>query len=349
MMIRKKRLPIGHLALYGWLPSPLKIWAYRVFRGYTIGKGVKLAFGAVVVGENVELADNVEIGLLAMVMGRTIRIGRHSSVGTMSYLACERIQIGEDARIREQVFVGGPQLPESSFTLGSRTIILQLASINPTKPVTIGDDTGIGGHCLIFTHGAWLNALDGYPVTYEPVTLGNSVWLPWRVFIMPGTTIGDGSVIGANSLVQGTIPPMSLAVGSPAKVIRSAPDFPRVPSEEKKAAIVAEMVSEFERYVTYEHYIVEVRGGTRSYRPAAGGGSLRLMWRRTSDDALSATRGDTVLSEVALSDDEKAALRANGVHWLDLAGRSRSVEGSPLTEELATFIARYGIRLPRDR
>jgi hypothetical protein len=60
----------------------------------------------------------------------------------MSYLACERIQIGEDARIREQVFVGGPQLPESSFTLGSRTIILQLASINPTKPVTIGDDTG---------------------------------------------------------------------------------------------------------------------------------------------------------------------------------------------------------------
>ena len=347
-MIRKKRLPIGHLALYGWLPSPLKVWAYRVFRGYKIGHGVKLAFGAVVVGEHVELADHVEIGLLAMVMGRSIRIGRHSSVGTMSYVACERIEIGEDARIREQVFVGGPQLPESSFTLGSRTIILQLASINPTKPVTIGDDTGIGGHCLIFTHGAWLNALDGYPVTYEPVTLGKSVWLPWRVFIMPGTTIGDGSVIGANSLVQGTIPPMSLAVGSPAKVIRSAPDFPRVPSEEKKAAIVAEMVSEFERYVTYEHYVVELRGSARSYRPAAGGGPLRLLWRRTSDDALAVTRGDTVFSEVALSEAERAELRAKGVYWLDLAGRSRSAEGSPLTEELATFIARYGIRLPRD-
>jgi len=347
-MIRKKRLPIGHLALYGWLPSPLKVWAYRVFRGYKIGKNVKLAFGAVVVGESVELADHVEIGLLAMVMGRTIRIGRHSSVGTMSYVACERIQIGEDARIREQVFVGGPQLPESSFTLGSRTIILQLASINPTKPVTIGDDTGIGGHCLIFTHGAWLNALDGYPVTYEPVTLGNSVWLPWRVFIMPGTTIGDGSVIGANSLVQGKIPPMSLAVGSPAKVIRSAPDFPRVPSEEQKAAIVAEMVSEFERYVTYEHYIVEVRGSVRSYRPAEGGGPLHLVWRRTRDDALTTTRGDTVLTEVGLDDGEKSQLRANGVYWLDLAGRSRSDEGSPLTEELATFIARYGIRLPRD-
>jgi acetyltransferase-like isoleucine patch superfamily enzyme len=347
-MIRKKRLPIAHLALYGWLPSPIKVWAYRTFRGYRIGKGVTIAFGAVVVGEEVELADHVEIGLLAMVIGRSIHIGRHSSVGTMSYVACERIRIGEDARIREQVFVGGPSLPESSFTLGSRTIILQLASINPTKPVTIGDDTGIGGHCLIFTHGAWLNALDGYPVTYEPVTLGNSVWLPWRVFVMPGTTIGDGSVIGANSLVQGTIPPRSLAVGSPAKVIRSAPDFPRAPSAERRAELVAEMVSEFDRYVTYEHYVVEVRGTTRSYRPERGGAPHRLHWRRSAEEPLAPARGDTVLTEVALGDDERAALRRDGVHWLDLAGRTRSEGGSPLTEELASFISRYGIRLPRD-
>jgi len=346
-MIRKKRLPLGHLALYGWLPSPIKVWAYRTFRGYRIGKGVKLAFGGVIIGEQVEIADGVEIGLLAMVMGRSIRIGRFSSVGTMSYVACERIQIGEDARIREQVFVGGPQLPESAFTLGSRTIILQLASINATKPVTIGDDTGIGGHCLIFTHGAWLNALDGYPVTYEPVTLGNSVWLPWRVFVMPGTTIGDGSVIGANSLVQGTIPPRSLAVGSPAKVIRSAPDFPKALSPEQRAEMVAEMLAEFERYVSYERTRIDVRGELRSYTTDKGA-TWRLLWRRSTADALAATRGDTVLSEVPLNDGERGTLRSAGVHWLDLAGRSRSVGGSPLTEELASFLARYGIRLPRD-
>ena len=349
LLLPKKRIPWGHLLLFSWLPGPLKVLVYRHLLGYRIGRHVALSPGSVVVGDDVVLEDHVEIGFLAVVQGRTIRIGRHSSIGTMSYVSCERIEIGEDARIREQVFVGGPQLPESSFTLGSRTIILQLASINPTKPVTIGDDTGIGGHCLIFTHGAWLNALDGYPVSYEPVTLGNSVWLPWRVFIMPGTTIGDGSVIGANSLVQGTIPPMSLAVGSPAKVIRSAPDFPRVPTTEQQAAIVAEMVSEFDRYVTYERHVVEVRGTTRSYRSSAGGGGWRLVWQRTPEDATgAATRGDTVLTEVALGEDEKSDLRARGVYWLDLAGRRRSADGSPLTEELATFIARYGIRLPRD-
>jgi len=344
-MIPKKRIPFRHLIVFGWMPSALKVWAYRHLLGYRVGRGVRMSFGGVVVGKNVTLGDHVEIGLLAVVMGRTIEIGRHSSVGTMSYVSCEKITIGEDARIREQVFVGGPQLPESSFTLGSRTIVLQMAYINPTKPVTIGDDTGIGGHCLIFTHGAWLNALDGYPVNYEPVTLGKSVWLPWRVFIMPGTTIGDGSVIGANSLVQGTIPPCSLAVGSPAKVIRSAPDFPRRLSDEQRAAKVAEMMREFDRYLDYEDTRIEVNGAERWYRRK--GRRWRLVWRRGDGQDAPLDREDTLLTEVALDDSEQRSLTDRGVYWLDLVGKSRSESGNALTEELAAFLGRYGIRLPR--
>jgi acetyltransferase-like isoleucine patch superfamily enzyme len=346
-MIRKKRLPIGHLLAFGWMPSALKRWAYRSFLGYRIGKGVKFSLGGIVVGKTVELADHVEIGLLAMVIGRNIRIGRHSSVGTMSYVACERIEIGEDARIREQVYVGGPQLPESAFVLGSRTIVLQFAFINPTKPVTIGDDTGIGGHCLIFTHGAWLNVLDGYPVNYEPVTLGKSVWLPWRVFLMPGTNIGDGSVIGANSLVSGTIPPNSLAVGSPAKVIRSAPDFPRAVSEDERARLVAEMLSEFDRYVSYEGVSITSKDVPRVYTTPDGSWRLHVG-SKPRQSAMSVLRGDTLLTDIALTAEERAELRKRGAHWLDLRGKTRSERGSPLTEELASFLGRYGIRLPRD-
>jgi acetyltransferase-like isoleucine patch superfamily enzyme len=282
------------------MPSSLKAWAYRTFRGYRIGRGVRFSFGGVVVGRDVDLGDHVEIGLLAVVIGRTIRIGRHSSIGTMSYVSCERIEIGEDARIREQVYVGGPQLPESAFILGSRTIVLQMAFINPTKPVTIGDDTGIGGHCLIFTHGAWLNALDGYPVTYEPVTLGKSVWLPWRVFLMPGTTIGDGSVIGANSLVSGTIPPYSLAVGSPAKVIRSAPDFPRKLSDHERRALVNEMLSEFDRFIEYN----DVRVTRDGRRNIDGRGGYRLFRVATVRCRLARSLGDTVFRTCSSEDDE---------------------------------------------
>src|SRR5438552_2120249 len=344
-LVPKDRLPWRYLALFGWLPSPLKVFAYRVLLGYRIGRGVRFSFGGIVVGKSVEIGDHVEIGFLAVVQGKTIKIGRYSSVGMMSYLSCEAIEMGEDAKIREQVYVGGPQLPESRFALGSRTIILQLTSINPTKPVIIGDDTGIGGHCLIFTHGAWLSALDGYPVNYEPVTLGKSVWLPWRVFVMPGSTIGDGTVIGANSLVSGAIPANSLAVGSPAKVIRSAPEFPRRLSENERAALVQTIMAEFDRYVCYSGVTVDEQGPFRAYR--FGRKAWRLLWLRGA--ALgSVKRGDTVLTEAALPQEMLAQLRDEGVYWLDLGGRTRSREGSPLTEELALYLGRYGVRLVRD-
>ena len=347
-MLAKPRIPFKHFLLFGWMPSPLKKWAYRLLLGYRIGRHVKFGLFGVVVGDSVDLGDHVEIGMLAIVMGKTITIGRHSSVGTMSYVSCRTIEIGEDAKIREQVFVGGPQLPESRFALGSRTIVLQMAYINPTKPVVIGDDTGIGGHCLIFTHGAWLSALDGYPVTYEPVTLGRSVWLPWRVFVMPGSIIGDGSVIGANSLVSGTIPPNSLAVGSPAKVVRSAPDFPRKLTDAERAAKVTEIMSEFDRTVEAEGIAVRVEAPLRIYDRS--GKTWRLLWLRTGDGTgAHPARGDTVLSETPLAASVRAAYTSGGVYWLDLGGKSRSEDGSPLTEELAVFIARYGIRLPRER
>src|SRR5437879_3471737 len=347
-LLPKTRIPWRHLILFGWLPSPLKVLAYRLLLGYRIGRRVRISFGGVVIGKHVELGDHVEIGFLAVVQGETIRIGRHSSVGTFSYLSCNVIEIGEDAKIREQVYVGGPQLPESKFVLGSRTIILQLTNINPTKPVVIGDDTGIGGHCLIFTHGAWANALDGYPVTYEPVTLGAGVWLPWRVFVMPGSTIGDGTVIGANSLVSGNIPPSSLAVGSPAKAIRSAPDFPKQLNGEQRAALVSQLMKEFDELVRYHGGAITEEPPFRRYRVA--GKSGRLLWLRGAtplpEPAL--RRGDCVLAESALPETVCEKLRARGVDWLDLGGKSRSRDGSLLTEELALYLGRYGVRLARE-
>lgn len=342
LLIPKPRIPWRHLALYGWMPSPLKIWFYRRTLGYRIGRGVHIGPGSVVVGREVELGDHVSIGFLTVVRGRRIQIGRHTQIGSTSYLMCETIEIGEDAKINEQVFVGGPMLPESLFRLGSRTIVMQMSFLNPTKPLIIGDDSGIGGHCLIFTHGSWLNVLDGYPVTFQGVELGESVWLPWRVFVMPGSRIGSGSVIGANSLVQGDIPPCSLAVGSPAKVIRGAPDFPRKPDAAKQARLVDEMVTEFERYAA--HHGVEIHDGSYRYE----GRAYRLVRRRdTTPLPAGLDERTVVLAETPLETAERRQLDAHRVSWLDLGGRGRSARGNPLCEELALFVSRYGIRLPR--
>ena len=54
----------------------------------------------------------------------------------------------------------------------------------------------------------------------KPITIGNDVWVGGNATILPGVTIGDRCVIGAGSVVTKDVPPDSLAVGNPAKVIR---------------------------------------------------------------------------------------------------------------------------------
>ena len=60
---------------------------------------------------------------------------------------------------------------------------------------------------------------DGWEAA-EPITIGDNVWIGGGAIIMPGVTIGEDSVIGAGSVVTRDIPARSLAVGSPAKVVR---------------------------------------------------------------------------------------------------------------------------------
>jgi acetyltransferase-like isoleucine patch superfamily enzyme len=54
----------------------------------------------------------------------------------------------------------------------------------------------------------------------QDVKIGANCWIALGCVILPGSTIGDNSVVGARSVVSGEIPPNSLAIGSPAKVIR---------------------------------------------------------------------------------------------------------------------------------
>lgn len=87
----------------------------------------------------------------------------------------------------------------------------------------------IGNHVFIGPNSGFYTA--AHPLDYmsrnegleqaSPIVVEDNVWIGAHVAVMPGVTIGEGSVVAASSVVTRDLPPNSLAMGTPAKVVRT--------------------------------------------------------------------------------------------------------------------------------
>ena len=356
MLLPRPRFPIKQMALMGWLPGFLKKVIYRL-RGYRIGKNVAIGFGSVVIGDDVVIGNHASIGFLSFVRGSHIQIGDYVQIGATTYIDTPFFEIGDGSKINEQVFVGGLQFPDSRLVIGRNCQIMQMSFINPTRSITIGDDSGIGGDCLLFGHTSWLSQLEGYKVDFEPIEIGKSVSLSWRVFVLPGAKIGDGAVIGANSLVSQTIPPKCLAIGYPARVVSRFPDFPRDLSEDEKARLFEDMVREMVLF--FKASGLQCEGSDSSYtifRTKKGGQKARKGWRLRVDLGVSENGigntpdavTDVLLRFRTISSEGRRNLDARKAVWFDIEKKERSDFSNDLGDEVALFLRRYGIRFFRN-
>lgn len=107
-------------------------------------------------------------------------------------------------------------------TVGDNFFLNVNGKLMDSGKITIGDNVFIAPNVSIITEE---HAMDpeqrkqGLEYTH-PVTIGDNVWICTGAMVLPGVTIGENSVIGAGSVVTKDIPPNSLAVGNPCRVIR---------------------------------------------------------------------------------------------------------------------------------
>ncbi len=118
-----------------------------------------------------------------------------------------------------ELFVG----PGGRLDIGDRVFINHGCSIGATESIVIGPMCNLGTQVQMMDND-WHRLeperrLERPPS--RPIVLEENVWLGARVIVLGGVTIGAGSVVGAGSIVVHDIPARSLAVGSPAKVVRS--------------------------------------------------------------------------------------------------------------------------------
>ena len=107
-------------------------------------------------------------------------------------------------------------------TLGDNCFINVNCKLMDSGKITIGNNVFIAPNVCIITEEHAMDVkqrLEGLEYTH-PVHIGDNVWICTGALVLPGVTIGANSIIGAGSVVTKDIPPNSLAVGNPCKVIR---------------------------------------------------------------------------------------------------------------------------------
>lgn len=112
------------------------------------------------------------------------------------------------------------RLVAAGLELGQQTFIARGVYLDPGHPwlITIGDESGLSPGVIVMTHDASMRRHTGY-TRIARVMIGNRVFVGAGAILLPGSRIGDGSIIGAGAVVRGDVPPGSLVVGNPARVV----------------------------------------------------------------------------------------------------------------------------------
>ncbi len=141
-----------------------------------------------------------------------------------------RISIGRG------VFVGADSWlhtrgPHALLEIGDGTSMSGHCVLSAVEHVRLGRSVLLGRNVYIADHNHGTAARDVPILEQElesigPVVVEDNAWLGQHSVILPGVTIGRGAVVGANSVVLHDVPPRTVAVGAPARVVRRL-DEPR--------------------------------------------------------------------------------------------------------------------------
>lgn len=128
--------------------------------------------------------------------------------------------MGEGVKIDYRAEILSPQC----VGIGNRVYIGKGCTFVGDGGLTIGDDCMIAAGCRITTKNHIVQKKRVYSelgYRFEPVSIGNNVWIGFNSVILPGVSIGEGAVIAAGAVVTKDVPSYEIWGGNPAGSIRS--------------------------------------------------------------------------------------------------------------------------------
>jgi maltose O-acetyltransferase len=128
-------------------------------------------------------------------------------------------EYGQGVRIAAEVRINMP----SRVILKDRVFINRGANINSVGGLIIGENSGLGLNCTIFTWQHHYFDAKAIPfdnrIEIRPVIIREFVYVGADVCILPGVEIGEGAIVGMGSVVTRNVPPLAVVMGNPAKLV----------------------------------------------------------------------------------------------------------------------------------
>lgn len=187
---------------------------YYSLKFKSMGKNVQIGVGVRIINpQYISVGDNVKIQDGATLIARGpggITIGNNVWINQRVYLDTERYDTGY-IKIADSVYIGtGTCLfGHMGLEIGDHALLAQNITLTPYSHCFSDPNSNIitqGGHC-------------------EKVLIGRDSYIGMNVSILYSGNVGEGSVIGSGAVVVKPIPPYSVAVGNPAKVIKSRKNY----------------------------------------------------------------------------------------------------------------------------
>ncbi|MBO3460060.1 acyltransferase [Aetokthonos hydrillicola Thurmond2011] len=158
---------------------------------------------------------------------RTIEIGNYVRIYSGTYISNKgnRIRFEDNVSIDRGVDIRAYDQDNGHITIGEDTYIGPYVCMAGPGFIRIGKDCMIASHSSLYANNHIFDdpkrpfRVQG--VSTKGIVIEDDCWLGTGVRVLDGVTIGKGSVIGAGSVVTKNIPPYSIAVGVPARVIKS--------------------------------------------------------------------------------------------------------------------------------
>lgn len=216
--------------------------------GVSIGREVLLKGGTIHLDKNVRIKCDNTINVIDK-----LQIGENGTIGEHCEISGRDIKIGQELWMLPYAKIGGGSAFEvhSKLHIGDYCHIGMYCFINTARPVYIGNEVGLGTRTALYTHGAYPSALNGFPVAFGEIHIGDYTWVPGAT-INPGVKVGKNCIIGVNSFVTKDIPDGSFAAGSPAKIVKEN-TFPREMCPQERSDFFCSFLQTFAEICSDKH------------------------------------------------------------------------------------------------